>query len=251
MTFRTRWMAIGLVALLGACDDDDGGGSGSGTDTDATSAASSSGGSAETGGSSMTSGPSTQSTSAGSGVTSGSTSLDADTSAGPTDGSTSIGPETGSETAPGSGSESEGGDEGGGSIDVTLTGCDVDFGGTIVVSYNGSLGVASVYDNGASLTGSFQFDLDGTGSMTLSSQHRVDTGNVINMVDIGQGTWTNLDSDALSGGEDSIGGTLDVDVWNPSRGQAELTFNAVSLMNVVNGNVCTIDGTVVAEELYP
>ncbi|MBV1858696.1 MAG: hypothetical protein KUG77_09820 [Nannocystaceae bacterium] len=87
--------------------------------------------------------------------------------------------------------------------------------------------------------------------MALSSQHRVDTGNVINMVDIGQGTWTNLDSDALSGGDDSIGGTLDVDVWNPSRGQAEISFSGVSLMNVVNGNVCTIDGTVVAEELYP
>ena len=251
MMHRTRWVALGLVALLGACDDDDGGGTGSGSDTDGNSATSS-GSATETGqssGSSMTSGTSTESTTVGGEDTSGDASSGADTSVGATEGSTSTDAETGSET--GAESESDSGEVGGGSIDVTLTGCDVDFGGTIIVSYNGSLGVASVYDSGATLTGSFQFDLDGAGTMALSSQHRVDTGNVINMVDIGQGTWTNLDSDALSGGEDSIGGTLDVNVWNPSRGQAELTFNAVSLMNVGNGNVCTIDGTVVAEELYP
>ena len=246
MTLRTRWMALGLVALLGACDDDDGGGSGSGTDTEGTPASSSTADVPETtASSSTTSGSATQSATSSEDDTSGGGSSDADTSAGTTEGSSTSGGETGPT------SDSDSGEDGGGSIDVTLTGCDVDFGGTIIVSYNGSLGVASVYDSGASLTGSFQFDLDGTGSMALSSQHRVDTGNVINMVDIGQGTWTNLDSDALSGGEDSIGGTLDVDVWNPSRGQAELTFNGVSLMNVVNGNVCTIDGTVVADELYP
>lgn len=245
MMHRTRWMALGLVALLGACDDDDGGGSGSGTDTEGTTAATSTGDVVETSASTTTAGTETQGATPGNDETSGETASEADTSAGTSGGSTSSDAETGSE------SESDSGEDGGGSIDVTLTGCDVDFGGTIIVSYNGSLGVASVYDSGATLTGSFQFDLDGAGSMALSSQHRVDTGNVINMVDIGQGTWTNLDSDALSGGEDSIGGTLDVDVWNPSRGQAELTFNAVSLMNVGNGNVCTIDGTVVAEELYP
>ncbi len=249
MMHRTRWMALGLVALLGACDDDDGGGTGSGAGTEGSTASSSTGDVVETSASTTTTSPETQGATPGNGETSGDTASEAETSAGTTDASTSSDAETGAEAE--SESESDSGEDGGGSIDVTLTGCDVDFGGTIIVSYNGSLGVASVYDSGATLTGSFQFDLDGAGSMALSSQHRVDTGNVINMVDIGQGTWTNLDSDALSGGEDSIGGTLEVDVWNPSRGQAEITFTGVSLMNVGNGNVCTIDGTVVADELYP
>jgi len=157
----------------------------------------------------------------------------------------SSGADTGGSTA------SESGGEGGGSIDVTLAGCDIDFGGTVVVSYNGSLGVASVYDSGATLTGSFQFDLDGPATMQLSTQHRVDTGTVVNMVDVGQGTWSNIDDDALSGGEESIGGTLDVQVWSPAEGRAEIVFDGVSLMNITSGNVCTIDGTVIAEELYP
>jgi hypothetical protein len=143
------------------------------------------------------------------------------------------------------------GEPGGGTIDVTLTGCTIDFGGTVVVSYNGSLGVASVYDDGATLTGSFQFELDGTGAMLLSSQHRVDTGNVVNMVDPAQGTWTNLDADALAGATDRISGTLGVDTWVPSEGQASITFDAVSLLNVTTDEVCTIDGTVEATELYP
>lgn len=161
---------------------------------------------------------------------------------------------TATETSADEASTSEddsGGDEGGGTIDVTLTGCNVDFGGTVVVSYNGSLGVASVYDRGATLSGSFQFDLDGTGVYPLSSQHRVDTGTVVNMVDVAQGTWTNLDSDALSGGVDTIGGTLTVHAWDPASGIADLDLDGVSLRNVVDGNVCTIDGTIVTTELYP
>ncbi len=144
-----------------------------------------------------------------------------------------------------------GGEMGGGTIDVTLDGCDVDLGGTVVVSYNGSLGVASVYDGGATLTGSFQFELDGAGTMELSTQHRVDTGNVVNMVEIAQGTWTNLDADSLAGGMDRIGGTLVINEWDPASGISDIELQSVSLLNVVNGNVCTIDGTIVTTELYP
>lgn len=140
---------------------------------------------------------------------------------------------------------------GGGTIDVTLRGCDVDLGGTVVVTYNGSLGIASVYDDGATLTGSFQFELDGPGTMALSSQHRVDTGNVINMVEISQGTWTNLDADALAGSADRIGGTLVVNTWEPASGVSDLELQGVSLLNVASGNVCTVDGTIVTTELYP
>ncbi len=158
---------------------------------------------------------------------------------------------TATTAADSSGGETNNADPGGGTIDVTLSGCEIDLGGTVVVSYNGSLGVASVYDGGASLSGSFQFDLDGAGTMQLSTQHRIDTGNVINMVEIDQGTWTNLDADALSGGVDTIGGTLVVNTWDPTAGVADIEFQSVSLLNVVDGNVCTIDGTIVTTEIYP
>lgn len=205
----------------------------------------------------MESAPGTGGVTTGDSGTSAGTSGDGSSSASSTEGTStstsgttndpsgSTGAESGS-----TGSGESGGDEGGGTIDVTLTGCDVDLGGTVVVSYNGSLGVASVYDNGASLTGSFQFDLQGTGAIALSTQHRVDTGEVINLVDTST-TWTNLDSDSLSGGVDRIGGTLTVNTWDPANGVSDIAFDGVSLLNVVTGNVCTIDGTIVTTELYP
>lgn len=140
--------------------------------------------------------------------------------------------------------------QGGGVIDVTLSGCDVDLGGTVVVSYNGSLGVASVYDQGASLTGSFQFDELSVGTFEISSQNRVDTGLVINLTDIAS-TWTNLDSDALVSGNDTISGTLTVETWSPARGVATLQLDAVTLRNVVDGGLCTVDGTIETTALYP
>ena len=146
-------------------------------------------------------------------------------------------------------SSGDGGSEGGGTIDVTLSGCDVDLGGTVVVSYNGSLGVASVYD-GAALTGSLQFDLDGVGVYALSTQHRVDTGTVVNLVEITQGTWTNLDPDGFNG-RDTIGGTLTVTQWDPASGVSELHFENVSLRNTSTAGVCTIDGTIVTTHVYP
>lgn len=237
-----------MVAFLAACDSgSDGGESDSGTDgmigstgdEQTTAPASSSSGGSNTTATTMPPGTN-PATSSG---------ADDESSSG-SDGESSAGITT-DDTDGGTSDSDSSSDEGGGSIDVTLTGCDVDFGGTVVVSYNGSLGVASVYDSGATLTGSFQFDLEGPATFQLSTQHRVDTMTVVNMVDIGQGTWTNLDSDALSGGVDSIGGTLDVQVWEPSEGRAEIVFDSVSLLNVGTGNVCTIDGTVVAEELYP
>lgn len=164
---------------------------------------------------------------------------------------TTTNPTTGSGGSDSGGTGDDGGTMGGGTIDVTLSGCNIDFGGTVVVSYNGSLGVASIYDMGATLSGSFQFDLQSTGAMMLSSQHRVDTGNIINMVDTVQGTWTNLDADALAGGVDSISGTLTVNTYNPSAGEADLQFDGVTLMNVVDGSTCTIDGSIVTTELYP
>lgn len=227
----TRGPALVAASLLfvTACGDD---GSSATDGPGPTSGPASTSGSATDGGETDPSGPSSDDPSL---TDSGS---DAATSAPPT------GDDTGSaDTSPV--------EPGGGTIDVTLDGCAIDFGGTVVVTYNGSLGVASVYDGGGTLSGSFQFDLSGTGTMELSSQHRVDTGNVINMVELSAGTWTNLDADALTGGIDRIGGTLVVSAWDPAQGVADLELQGVSLLNVVDGSVCTIDGTIVTEELYP
>ncbi len=251
-----RWTAkacvVALVALMGACDGDDGGDNQSGTDTDASGGSTSGTSTPEPSGSSSGgSNPTATSMPPGTNPATSSGGDESSTSADSSEESSAEGTTDPTEGETTEGETTEGGEDGGGSIDVTLTGCDVDFGGTIVVSYNGSLGVASIYDMGGTLSGSFQFDLEGPATMELSTQHRVDTGTVVNMVDVGQGTWTNIDNDALSGGVDSIGGTLDVQIWNPAQGQAEIVFDGVSLMNVTSGNVCTIDGVVIAEELYP
>lgn len=243
-------LMFGLICVV-ACD---GGDSESG-DTDSDASGSTTAGSTSSPGPDDDDGPSsmTGSDSATTSATSGTSATTTTATNGTTSAtSTTDDPETTSTTSgSSSGGESDSSsNEGGGSIDVTLDGCDIDFGGTVVVSFNGSLGVASVYDDGATLTGSFQFDLDGEGTMMLSTQHRVDTGNVINMVD-NLGTWTNIDGDSFGNEVDRISGTLVVENWNPSQGQASFTFQDVSLLHVSNGNVCTINGTIVAEELYP
>ena len=245
LTNRTRSSLLYVLSasmLLSACGDD-GGGDGATEGMGGTDA-----------GSSTTSAEATNPTNV--------TDPSEGTTTDPSEGTTSVTGTGGADSGSGSGTDatdptdptdpSSGGEEGGGSIDVTLTGCDVDFGGTVVVTYNGSLGVASVYDSGATLSGSFQFDLDGsTGDMELSTQHRIDTNNVVNMVDTGQGTWTNIDGAASGSGVDRISGTLTIDVWDPSEGRAELAFDGVTLVNIVSDTVCTIDGTITTASLYP
>ena len=144
----------------------------------------------------------------------------------------------------------DGGQSGDGTVDVTLTGCDVDFGGRIIAVYNGdSFGVSSIYNNGGTLSGGFQFALTGPGMYALSTQQRVDTGTVVNLIDPAQGTWTNIDSQASISGVDHVGGTLTVTTWQPSAGITDIHFDGVQLINVSTQQVCTIDGTIVTDDL--
>lgn len=174
-----------------------------------------------------------------------------DATSGTTDGDASTA--TSSEPATtdtGDDSPTTAGEDPAGSIDVTLDGCTIDFSGNIVVAYNGSLGVASLGNGGGQLTGSFQFDLEGPATFTLSTQQRIDTGTIVNMVDPNQGTWTNIDPDgATPDGVDSISGVLEVSVWEPGQGRAVLDFDGVTLFNTTTGSVCTIDGRVEATRL--
>ena len=136
-----------------------------------------------------------------------------------------------------------------GSVNLSFSGCQLDFSGDIVVSYNGSLGVAAL--QGGLLTASVQFDLgDQRGMIPLSTQHRVDTGLVVNL--FAQTTWTNIAQDpgVLSGGvPDPIQGALFVQTWEPAQGRAEVEFLNVTLQNASTNGLCTINGTVHSDRL--
>jgi len=131
--------------------------------------------------------------------------------------------------------------------DVGLTfggGCAPTFDGDVVVVRNSESIAVSATSAGA-LTGSVQLDLDGAGATeTLSSQHRVDTGQVINVIT--STTWTNLamDSGPVLGGEaaDPIGGTLTITAYRPDEGVLDITFAGVTLQNPSDGTLCTVDG---------
>lgn len=123
-------------------------------------------------------------------------------------------------------------------------GCAPTFDGDVVVVRN-SESIAVSATSGGALTGSVQLDLDGAGaSETLSSQHRVDTGQVINVVTTT--TWTNLamDSGGVLGGTvpDPIGGTLTIGAYRPDEGVLDVTFTGVTLQNPSDGTLCTVDG---------
>lgn len=128
-------------------------------------------------------------------------------------------------------------------VELTFAGCAPDLSGDVVVVRNAeSIAISST---GAGSFGSIQLALqDERGSVTLGTQHRVDTGAVINVVS--GTTWTNIamDSAGVLSGEvaDPIGGTLGVDTYDEGAGMLDVTFNAVTLQNPSDGSVCQIDG---------
>lgn len=127
-------------------------------------------------------------------------------------------------------------------IELTFAGCAPDLTGDVVVVQNAeSIAISST----AGSFGSIQLALqDERGSVTLGTQHRVDTGAVINVVS--GTTWTNIamDSSGVLTGEvaDPIGGTLNVATYDEGAGMLDVTFNAVTLQNPSDGSVCQIDG---------
>ena len=128
-------------------------------------------------------------------------------------------------------------------VELTFAGCAPDLTGDVVVVQNAeSIAISST---GAGSFGSIQLALqDERGSVTLGTQHRVDTGAVINVVS--GTTWTNIamDSSGVLTGDvpDPIGGTLNVATYDESAGMLDITFSAVTLQNPSDGSVCQIDG---------
>ncbi|MFK8003318.1 MAG: hypothetical protein AB8H86_27355 [Polyangiales bacterium] len=128
-------------------------------------------------------------------------------------------------------------------VELSFAGCAPDLSGDVVVVRNAeSIAISST---GAGSFGSIQLALqDQRGSVALGTQHRVDTGAVINVVS--GTTWTNIamDSAGVLSGEvaDPIGGTLSVDNYDESAGMIDVTFSGVTLQNPSDGSVCQIDG---------
>lgn len=130
------------------------------------------------------------------------------------------------------------------SVELTFDGCAPDFSGDVVVVRNAS-SIAVSSTSGGALTGSVQLALQGErGLLSLSTQHRVDTGAVVNVI-VGT-TWTNLarDSGAVLSGEaaDPIGGDLNVRTYDEASGRIDVEFIGVTLQNPSTGTVCRIDG---------
>ena len=129
--------------------------------------------------------------------------------------------------------------------DVGLTfsgGCSPDFSGDLVVIRNTqSIAVSA----SSPLTGSIQLALeDPLGTVAISTQHRVDSGSVINV--IAGSTWTNIaleSAGVLSGSlPDPIGGTLEIRTYDEVAGMVDVSFDAVTLQNPSDGSVCQVDG---------
>ena len=97
---------------------------------------------------------------------------------------------------------------------------------------------------GPTLTASLQFDLRGqSGTIPLSSNHRVQTGLVVNLVT--WSTWTNIaqDSAVFTGmAPDPISGTLVVHAWDPAAGISDIELRGVTIQNVSDRSLCTLNG---------
>lgn len=137
-----------------------------------------------------------------------------------------------------------------GEVNLSFTGCQPQFSGDIIVSANGSsLSVGSL--QGGLLQASLQFSLGSNrGLMNLSSQHRIATGVVVNLV--APDTWSNLAQDprAISGEiPDPISGVLNVRMYDRAAGIAEIDFMQVTLQNVVDEGLCTLDGSLSTSRL--
>ena len=127
-------------------------------------------------------------------------------------------------------------------IELSFAGCLPDLSGDVIVTSNDeSIAITST----AGSFGSIQLALqDERGNVSLSSQHRVDTGAVINI--IAGTTWTNMAmnfSGVVNGDiPDPIVGSLDVAVYDESAGMIDVTFNGATFQNPSDGSICQING---------
>jgi hypothetical protein len=120
-------------------------------------------------------------------------------------------------------------------VSLSFDGCSPDFSANvIVVTNNDSMAVTrSDYP----LEGQIQLHLTSSGTVQISTQERVDTGDVINILD--GVVWTNISS-AMP---DPISGTLVIHDYDEAAGVCDLTFTNVVVENVSTHALCTINGS--------
>jgi serine/threonine-protein kinase len=115
------------------------------------------------------------------------------------------------------------------------------------VMVTGSTDSLTVLSSGlAGVSGSITLMLPGiNGTTNISSQQRIDTQTVINVM-AGQQIWTNLtmDSVAVANGRipDPISGSITVTEFDPELARCDLTFHNVTLQHMQNGGICTVNG---------
>ena len=85
------------------------------------------------------------------------------------------------------------------------------------------------------------------GTTNISSQQRIDTNTVINVM-ADRDIWTNLtmDSVAVARGRipDPISGSITVTEFDPELARADITFQNVTVQHLQNGSICTINGRI-------
>jgi hypothetical protein len=127
---------------------------------------------------------------------------------------------------------------------LTFTGdCTPRFNARVMVTGGDSLTVVST--GLAGIAGSITLMGLTPGTTSISSQHRIDTNTVINLM-ADRDIWTNLTMDniAVARGRipDPISGSITVTEFDPELARCDITFQNVTLQHMQNGGICTING---------
>jgi serine/threonine-protein kinase len=98
------------------------------------------------------------------------------------------------------------------------------------------------------LTGSIMLSYHGpTGEVPISTQNRMDTQTAINVM-VGQQIWTNMTMDvtAVQRGRipDPVSGSMTVTSFDSDLATMDVTFHNVTLQNMRDGSICTMNGRV-------
>ncbi len=133
-------------------------------------------------------------------------------------------------------------------VDVRFTGdCDARFTSRLMVT--SSSGQVSVMSSGLTgVTGLVTMSFpQGTGVYNLSTQQRMDTQTLVNVM-VGQRYWMNmtLDFAALSSGriQDPITGRATVTEFDADLARTDVTFENVTVQNGQDGSLCTLNGRI-------
>ena len=121
------------------------------------------------------------------------------------------------------------------SIGLSFGGCSPDFSANVIVVTNSDSMAVTRSDN--PLEGQIQLHLTSSGTVPISTQERVDNGDIINLID--GTTYTNIST----ADPDPITGTLTINSYDEPAGIADLYFNNVVVENVSTHALCTINGS--------